>query len=183
MTTVVAVAKGREVWMAADTMTNIYDRPVYTARKIRRVDTDSGNILIGISGDGALADMIERRVEYPVLTDKGLDVWATEIAIAISKQGVAEGLVDDGRLGGNLILGVRGRLWTLVHMQAVAHDDGMAAIGTGEGPAIGALETLLRLGEKPEFAVQQACEIGIARDRYSGGDVTAEHLAGREENE
>ena len=182
MTTVVAVAQGHEVWMAADTMTNIYDRPVYTARKIRRITTDSGDILLGISGDGALADMIEHRVEYPVLTDKHFDAWATEIAIAISKQGVAEGLADDGRLGGNLILGVQGRLWTLVHMQAVAHDDGMAAIGTGEGPAIGALEILLKLGEKPEFAVQQACEIGIARDRYSGGDVTAEHLAGREDN-
>ena len=182
MTTVVAVAQGHDVWMAADTMTNIYDRPVYTARKIRRVSTPSGDLLLGFSGDGALADMVQYRVGYPALTGDRLDLWATSIAIAISTQGVAEGLVDDGRLGGNLILGTQGRLWTLVHMQAVAHDDGMAAVGTGEGPAIGALEALLLLGEKPEFAVQQACEIGIARDRYSGGDVTTEHLASREDN-
>jgi len=178
VTTVVAVAHGRDVWMAADTMTNIYDRPVYTARKIRRVSTPSGDLLLGFSGDGALADMIQYRVGYPALTDKGFDVWATDIAIAISKQGVTEGIVADGRLDGNLILGVGGGLWTLVHMQAVAHDDGMAAIGTGEGPAIGALETLLRLGEKPQFAVQQACAVGISRDRYSGGDVQVEHLEG-----
>lgn len=185
MTTVVACANTHGVWMAADTMTNIYDRPIYGFRKIRRITVPGQrDILIGLSGDGALGDMIAHRVAYPAGLRRAacptgppdLDAWATQVAIAISTQAVTEGLVDDGRLGGNLILGAAGRLWTLVHMQAVAHTDGMAAIGTGEGPAIGALQALLRLGEKPAFAVGQACEIGIDRDRYSGGDVTIEHI-------
>lgn len=79
----------------------------------------------------------------------------------------------------HLLLGWNGNLWTINHATAIAHPDGTAAIGSGEGPAIGAIDALL--AHRPDMAgedvVTTAVAIAIERDRHSGHPVHVETLS------
>lgn len=185
MTTVVAWATGGAVYMAADTCTNVYERPIIGgARKIRRIATGTGEALLGFCGSGGLADEIaaHHRIEAepaPDATEDNVHAWAHAIASAMSDIARDAGLTADGKLDGNVLLGWNGRLWTLTHHMAIPHPDGIAALGSGEGPAIGALDVLAELGMAPAQAVRKAVLVGIHRDRYSEAPVQVEVLAGR----
>lgn len=178
MTTVVAYARDGHTVMAADSMINIYDRPVAGFAKIDRRQTTSGDgcYLLGFAGEGAGPSILRAHstVEcLPDLTDEtDRNAWANTVAQAVTDTYAEHLLLDDGRMGSNLILAVRGHVWTITHQQAIPHPDGYAAIGSGEGPAIGALHALITHGSHPVDAVVQACETGIRFDRYSGGKVT-----------
>lgn len=192
MTTVVALAQDGNVHMAADTTTNVYDRPIFGVRKICRVEILGIRALIGVSGDGAFCHLLPVAInasESALLRDKTVrsagdsDTHiAHTIAEALTELAVARGLVDDGRMNGNFLLGFKGQLWTLVHQQAIAHPDGLAAIGSGEGPAMGCLWALAtregggRLPMTPGLAVTYACRAAIRFDRYSGGVVQVESV-------
>lgn len=177
MTTVAAVASGGSVYMAADTCTNVYDRPIASARKLRTLAAGGERILLGLCGDGALADLAETELhlEDPP-HDGAAHLFAVHVARRLTTLSVDFGLVQDGRMDGSAVLGWRGRLWTLVHQQAIPHPDGIAAVGSGEGPAIGALDALLANGVDPAAAVLRAVEIGCARDRYSEPPIQVETL-------
>ncbi len=178
MTTVVAVAVGGAVFMAADSMTNVYERPVASARKIVRLAAGDGEVLIGFAGDGGLPGALVANLKIDGQPAEGEDpqAWAWSVASATTEIGVEAGLVENGRLDGNLLLGWRGRLWTLVHRQAIPHPDGRGALGSGEGPAIGALDAFMAMGMEPAEAVTRAVQIGCNRDRYSGGPIRLEVL-------
>lgn len=176
MTTVVAYARVGVIAMAADTCINVYERPIIGgAAKIVRFPAGRGEVLLGFAGAGGLPGVLAARLEVPSepADDGDPQVWATSVARAITEVAVAAGLVDDGKLDATLILGWRGRLWSISHMVAVPHSDGVAAIGSGEGPAIGALDAFIVAAWpwSPVEMVAQACAIGIARDRYSAGPV------------
>lgn len=177
MTTVVAYAKGEHTIMAADTMTNVYDRPVPSARKIMRIGTtdQAGQLLLGCAGSGAAPALIEAQCSVESLPDfensRDRNAWATAVASTVTGLYLEHQLVDGGLLDGTLLLASHGYLWTLTHHQAIAHPDGMAAIGSGEGPALGALHALIDSRVAPKKAVEKACEIGIRLDRYSGGPI------------
>lgn len=181
MTTVVALARDGHVYMAADTMTNVYERPIPGgARKILRFSTGRGELLLGITGTGGLAGVCIASLEVPPepMGDADPQPWAHSVAKAITELAVAAGLVEDGKLDATLILGWRDRLWTLTHAMAIPHPDGIAAVGSGEGPAIGALDALLDFAESmpPVEMVARACVFAINRDRYSGGPIHLEVL-------
>lgn len=170
--------------MAADSCTNVYDRPIPDgARKILRLAAGRGQLLLGFAGAGGLPNVCAAQLEVPPPPDPGadLEVWAGAVAKAVTEIGVAAGLVEEGKLDANLLLGWRGRVWTLTHMQAIPHRDGVAAIGSGEGPAIGALDALLAtdqgyLGDGEMVA--RACAIAVERDRFSAGPIVVELLDG-----
>lgn len=189
MTTVAAWATNGAVYMGADTCTNVYERPIIGgARKIRRVSTGTGEALLGFCGSGGLPDVIaaHHRIEAepaPDADDDNVHSWAHAIASAISDVARDAGLVDDGKLSGSVLLGWGGRLWTLTHHMAIPHPDGIAALGSGEGPAIGALDILTELDVAPADAVRQAVLVGIHRDRYSEAPVQVEVLDGREQRQ
>lgn len=178
MTTVVAYARGVHAVMAGDTMTNVYDRPTQGATKVHRFRTTSGDgtYLLGFAGEGAGPAIVRAHhsVEsMPNLADEeDRNGWANAIAQAVTQTYADHLLLSEGRMDANLVLAVRGCVWTLTHQQAIPHLDGYAAIGSGEGPAIGALHALISNGAHPVDAVVQACEAGIRFDRYSGGKVT-----------
>lgn len=164
MTTVAAVSDGEHVWMAADSLVNVYDRPIIGGvRKIRRLPvSESSDALIGFCGDGGLADLLDARVTLPPApADGDLQQWAASVSYAVTDAAVEAGLVEDGRIDGHLLLAYRGRLWTLLHAQAIPHPDGVAALGSGEGLAIGAI---------------RAVEIACLRDRYSGMPMQIEMI-------
>lgn len=165
--------------MAADSQTNVYDRPVFGIRKIARLLVGHCEALLGLAGDGALLALVERAVTDTTKPDAEPDPqrWAAGVAQLVTEISVEAGLAEDGRMDGLLLLGGMGRLWTITHMQAIAHLDGVAALGSGEGPAIGALDALLAYGMKPERAVTKAVQIAIERDQHCGGDLLAERLA------
>lgn len=184
VTTIAAVARDGAVWMAADSATNVYERPIVDgARKVRRLIVgDSEECLIGMCGAGGLADLIGLRLKLTHVPsdDEDLQSWAAAVAWAVTELAQDAGLVDAGRIDGSLALGFRGRLWTLSETHAIPHPDGVNCLGSGEGPAIGALDVLLEQDLDPLEAVTRAVAIGINRDRNSRAPIYVEYLPARE---
>jgi ATP-dependent protease HslVU (ClpYQ) peptidase subunit len=186
VTTIVAAARAGTVYMAADSATNVYERPVLDgARKVVRVRTMWAEMLFGVAGDAGVVQLLEtltfneptHTVPFPTVLEA--NAYATDVARVITRAAIQHNLTTDGgRLGSDVLFGWDGRLWTLAHMCSIPHSDGVAAIGSGEGPAIGALDALLAAGVDTCEAVLRACSIGIERDRYSGGPIQLERLAG-----
>ncbi|MFI7608802.1 hypothetical protein ACIBTV_27330 [Micromonospora sp. NPDC049366] len=181
MTTVVAAAVNGTVYMAADSATNVYERPIIGGiRKLLRMPAgEGGEVLIGVCGSGGLPGCIAASLKIDGVPQPGEDVnaWAHAVACAISEIASQAGLVDDGKMDGGVLLGWDGRLWSIGHSTACAHPDGRAALGSGEGPAMGALDALLDETEwHPESAVRRAATIACRRDRYSEPPVWLEVL-------
>lgn len=181
MTTVIAVRRGDEVVMAADSMTNVYDRPVYSAVKIHRMKTEGGGrVLIGVAGDAAFNSFASIAPTLPAQeADETTQEWATGIAAAITHFAFEHRLTnEDGRLDGTLILASRDGIWTITHAHAIHHPDDIAAIGSGEGPAIGALTTALEFGvfRSLAAAAEHAVEIAIRFDKHTDGSIRVEQL-------
>lgn len=184
MTTVVGLARDGAVWMAADTLTNVYERPIPgAARKILRLPAGGGEILLGITGAGALVGILAAGLKVDGEPNPGQDPqpWAHAVAVAVTELAIDAGITENGKLEGSLLLGWSGQLWTLTHAGAIPHPDGIGALGSGEGPAIGALDALLHLGSAVTGMgwaemVRAAAEIGCRRDRYSGLPVDVEVL-------
>lgn len=179
MTTVAAVAKNGAVYMAADSCTNVYERPIVGgATKILRLTPE---ILLGVSGYAGLIGLyaadLPGALPPPPGEEEDPQPWAHKVATVASQLAVTVGLVENGRLDGSLLLGRAGRVWTLVHATAIPHADGVAAIGSGEGPAIGALDALLARKVNPLAAVREAVQIACSRDRYSEPPIQAETLS------
>ena len=179
MTTVAALARDGHVWMAADSLTTVYDRPVTSMRKIRRYPARTGEALVGISGTGAIAAVLDadlKLAEVPEYED--LDDWGNDVARKASAICTSSGVAEEGQMAGLLLLGYQGRLWSVTHCYAIAHPDGVAAVGSGEGPAIGAIDTLLAVcpDMPPSEVVARAVQAAILRDRHSGEPVQIEHL-------
>ncbi|MEU1761285.1 hypothetical protein [Micromonospora sp. NPDC005652] len=179
MTTVVAYGDGKTVWMAADTATNVYERPIVGgATKILRLDAGDNEVLLGMAGAGGLASVLPS-ASLPMSPEDGESPqgWANAVALTLTQAAVEHGLVEDGKLDGIMLLGWNGLLWTITHAMAIPHPDGCAALGSGEGPAIGALDAFLLRGEDPAVAVRLAAEIACRRDRYSMPPVQVEVLS------
>lgn len=180
MTTVAALAVDGTVWMAADSCTNVYDRPIIGAARKLRAFTVAGTrgerLLLGFAGDGGIPDLLEATwlPADPPSTEHDQHSWVAEHSREITRLAVEAGFVQDGRLDAGILLGWRGRLWSLCHAQAVPIPDGIAAIGSGEGPAMGALDVLRSLDVTPGEAVVRAVTLACARDRYSEPPVYVE---------
>ena len=185
MTTVLACARDGRVVMAADSMCNIYDRPVYSgADKIIRIRTgDEHEVLLGCSGASGIPAALRAHLTIVAVPkeNEDADAWAYGVAEQVTRIASDVKLVDDGNLDGCAILGWGGRVWTIAHGVAVFHTDGVAAIGSGEGPAIGALDAFLRhAGHTLDGLTRQvtdAVRIAIERDKHSGGNIQLELLA------
>lgn len=174
VTTAVAIARDGVVVMAADSLTNLYERPLPgSARKIVTVpvgDT-AANALIAVCGDGALADILRSDLHLDAApTDDHDDEqrWASAVARAITDLARDAGVVDNGHLDGTLMLGYRGRLWIITHAQAIPVLDGLAAIGSGEGVAMGAAHVLLQLGGRLTEVATEAIVIASRYDKRGG---------------
>lgn len=164
--------------MGADRATNVYDRPVLGANKVHKHRAkDGGQLLLGYAGSGALPSVVAADLTIeatPADDDDASQLWADAIARAITEVAASARLLnDEGMLDATLLLGHRDRLWTVTHMQAIRHADGLAAVGSGEGIALGAVHAGLALGETDvSKLVHLAVTIGCVLDRYSdsGGD-------------
>lgn len=181
MTTVVACTQAGSVFMAADSMINVYDRPIVgSVKKIARIAAGDGEALIGMSGAGGLPGTIAAGFKLPDVPgpDDDPHPWAHAVAVAVTQLAMETGLVEDGKLDGSVLLGWRGQLWTIGHAVAVGHPDGRAAIGSGEGPAIGALDVLLNRGVLPAVAVVEAAHVACQRCRFSSPPLQFERLSG-----
>jgi ATP-dependent protease HslVU (ClpYQ) peptidase subunit len=183
VTTVVALADQGGAWMAADTCTNIYDRPIRGwARKVMRLVTEDGcEVLFGVSGNAGMASKVRQAwgAGFPAPPgDPGeQQAWADDIAAALTVPMVEAGMVDDvGQLDGHFLLAFPGAVWTLQHHLAILSPDGRAAVGTGEGVAMGALDALLSVDVAPVRAVTRAAEIAVSRDRWSGLPLQVEAI-------
>jgi ATP-dependent protease HslVU (ClpYQ) peptidase subunit len=168
--------------MAADSMVTVYDRPVLgSARKIRRYQLGDGSeVLVGISGDGAVATVLDADLQLADIDPHpdDLDRWANEVTRKASAICVASGVSEQGHMDAMLIIGYAGRLWSATHCYAIPHPDGIAAVGSGEGPAIGAMDALLACcpDMPPSQVVARAVSVAIERDKHSGGTIWMEML-------
>lgn len=180
MTTIAALADGHTVWMAADTLTNVYERPVFgAARKIRRISlAGEAECLIAASGEGGFADMVTRHLKLDGIPGQDdADDWAASVAEAITDLGVERGFTEQGRLAGSLLLGWGGRLWTVVHAQAIAIPAGIAALGSGEGIAMGAMGHARDTGCSDDaFTVRSAVRIACRYDKHTAEPIHVQGL-------
>lgn len=182
MTTIAALVLDGVVHVAADSCNNVYDRPIIGgAQKIIVKRTDGENVLLAVCGNGGLMAIIREKLDventpadYVDDSDKDdAQTWANKVAFKLTDLAVEAGLTSDGKLDGTVLLGWNGQLWSLTHMQAIPHPDGIAALGSGEGPAIGAIDALQDRGDGKSVVIR-AAEIAIERDRYSRGPVQYE---------
>jgi ATP-dependent protease HslVU (ClpYQ) peptidase subunit len=180
MTTVAAVARDGHVLMAGDSLTRVYDRPIRDGiRKVLRLPVGKAGeeCLFGISGDGALADILSARLTLDAPgPNEDLQPWAAAVIWAITELAGDAGLTDAGQIDGSLLLGFRGRLWTLANNFAIPSTDGVAAIGSGEAVAVGALDVLLEQNCELGQAMTTALRIAVARDLHSDVPVYLELL-------
>lgn len=181
MTTVAALARDGHVVMAADSLINVYERPIPGgARKIRRIKVGDGEILVAASGNSGLMAVAGSLLHVDAEPAEGADPqpWAEAIAVAATQLAMDQSLLDHGTMDGCLLLGWRGRLWTISHATAIPHDDGIAALGSGEGMAIGAIDALLAAcpDMPPQQVVARAVDIAIKRDKHSDLPIWVEHL-------
>lgn len=181
MTTVAALARDGHVWMAADSLINVYDRPIVDgARKIRRLKAGGGEVLIGGAGESGILALVGNLLTIDAEPDDDQDpnLWAETIAVQVTQLAAEHSLLDDGRMGACLLLGWRGRLWTISHATAIPHADGIAALGSGEGVAVGVMDALLDAGLDlpPVEILGRAVTLAIARDKHSGGPIWVEYL-------
>lgn len=190
MTTVLGVARDGHVWMAADSQVSICDRPMPGAvKKVLRLpageDGQDGEVLLGISGDGALAGLARQFLKVaatPVLgadgrfEDRDAQDFADQIAMTMTSIAREHGVVDDDHMDGMLLLGWGGRLWTMLHSQAIPHIDGVGAVGSGSDAALGAVHALLALPWEPLESVVRAVQIAIGLDLSSAAPVHVDVL-------
>lgn len=171
MTTVLALAEGGNVYMAADSTTNAGDEVMPdAARKVIEVPVGGETALLGWCGDGALGKVIGRHLKLSGAdrpTDHDLDAWADRTASAITDIVREAGLVDreTGRIDGAAALGFRGRLWIVTDHQAVPVRRGAVGIGSGGDFACGALDAMPT--GAPLDRLRRAVAVACARDRYS----------------
>ena len=188
MTTVVGYARAGAVAIASDTAMSLGNRPILGSKKLFRLGAGSSEVLLGFCGAGAGGTLLRKGwpdlgLSAPSKTDAAsLQDFAEDVAIAVTKLYVDAGIVEDGRMDGNLLLAFRGGLWTVSHHQAMFHEDGMASIGTGDDLALGALIAMLKLKGYSDTApiedlVRISCESAIEFDSFSGGTVDVEVLA------
>lgn len=172
MTTALAYGLGEHVWIAADSMTNVYDRPVMGAAKIVGVEIGGVPTFFVVAGAGGLMQLLRYKTCFDQPTDD-LDAWAQDVAMIVTKTAVDHGMVQDGEMDATVLLACKGHVWTIAHHYAVAHPDRIGAIGNGEQAAIGAMDALLETSPTldPAIAVYKAVDIAVRRDRFSGGEV------------
>jgi ATP-dependent protease HslVU (ClpYQ) peptidase subunit len=179
LTTVLSVARDGQVWMAADSLVSVCDRPMPGAvKKVLRLPAGDGYFLLGIAGDGALAGLARRFMRVNVVPGAGDDPqeFADDVAQMLTELAREHGILDEGRMDGTLLLGWGGQLWTVVHAQALPHPDGTGAVGSGADAALGAVDALLGVGVQPVEAVVRAVQIAIGRDINSDAPVLVEVL-------
>jgi ATP-dependent protease HslVU (ClpYQ) peptidase subunit len=166
--------------MAGDSRTQVYDRPIFDGtRKVlrHRVGNDQ-ECLLGFSGAGGLSEYVSAHLKLEHTPDTGEDLqrWAAVVVWAVTELAEQAGLTEDRQIDGSLLLGYRGRLWTLANNIAIPHTDGIAAIGSGEAVAVGALDVLLEQNCELGQAMTTAMRIAVARDLHSDVPVYLELL-------
>lgn len=184
MTTVAAIARHGAVRMAADTMINLYDRPITGFPKICRLPIygTGGELLLGFARHGGMGTLLRTRVDVPDEPAPDVDPqpWVDQLTLRITEVACRHGLVcneQDGQMDAELLLGWRGRLWSIVHAAAIAHPEGVAAVGSGEGPAMGAMAALLAHTDLPPAEVlHRALMVACQFDRHTAPPIQVEAL-------
>lgn len=136
-----------------------------------------GSVLLGFCGAGALVDIAAAELNLDAAPAPGDDPhpWAVCMGQAITGLARDHGLLEDGHLNGNVLIGWGGNVWSVYTEGAHLHTDGIAAIGTGAALALGALHAMTTwpriVGECEalEDAVAMAVTIASGLDLYSGG--------------
>lgn len=181
MTTVAAIADGEHVYMAADSRNNVHSRPVIDgARKIARIEAaDGAAALLGFCGAGCLAQVIPGALKLdgmPDDDDQAAQQWAHDVARNVTEIAYDLRIVNErGNLDGTLMLGTHGRLWTLTDYQAIPHRNDVAAVGSGDELAMGAMLALHSTTDHAatvRIAVQIACEL----NDYTDEPIYVEHV-------
>jgi ATP-dependent protease HslVU (ClpYQ) peptidase subunit len=178
LTTILAVADEGWLYMAGDTYTRMYDRScVDGLTKVHRLtftDAPGEHVLMGGAGYSsaglAFASLPELLGPVPA-PDADLRQWAGHVSRRVFRF-LAKELLDDA--DGDVsrcayLIGYREKLFTIVHNGAIAHPDGVAALGSGEGVAIGAYLALKHAdwGTNSRARVEQAMRLACTVDGHS----------------
>lgn len=174
MTVIAAATDGTNVWMAADSGSEVADRVFRRAgSKVLRLQVGDSEALVGVAGRSVLRplfDKVKIGGEPDPASDADCDAWAqaiavawTELAMELQPQPVDQG----GSLDGCAILAFAGRLWYVTENEAERVGESFAACGSGASAALGAFHAVARqTGRSVAVDVQLAAD---AACRYSQG--------------
>lgn len=144
MTVVVAVTDGSRVEIAADSMT--VDGAGYTTTVDKLVVLPDRRIVAGAAGRAAVTGLLAsalRTADDPTVDTA--DDWAQNVAVTVSAAAVEAGLTDDeGGPEFQAIVAWEHRMWLIGDRCALPVRERYAAVGSGAGPALGAMHVLER---------------------------------------
>ena len=188
MTIAVAVRKGREIVVAADTQSNFGSARAapdnHRAHKIMPV----GDALVATSGWGLYAnildDYVARMKRAPALgSEREVFRFFQQFWHALKDQYT---LVNDqchkdddspfGDLDASFLVVNRAGIFFVSSDTSVTPFDKYHAVGSGTDFALGALHALYDEVPDPEMLARRACETAIAFDLNCGGSVDVERL-------
>lgn len=147
MTVLVGLARNGRVTIGADTANTIANSHVYGTRKAGKLRANGAlrdQSLVAVTGNGALLPLAMSldTTDY-VGGDADFGQYVAEKLTAAAFRAEPRLIIqypDKGeQIDGNVMLGYRGRLWTLLTNQAHEHTDGIATLGVGRELALGYL--------------------------------------------
>lgn len=157
MTCIIGLIEGGNVYLGGDAM--IVGRGFGTVtpapkvfRKIGRSGT--GEILVGCAGRSRFCDVVEHGWNVPAIPSGGaVELFVRGKLLA----SLREALRDDPGSPGTMIIGIRGRLFSMESdFSIIESTDPFAACGSGDTVALGALCALNGVG--PEARIRRALE-------------------------
>lgn len=191
MTVLVGLARNGRVTIGADTANTIANSHVFGTRKVAKVYTGHENdyCLVAVSGNGALLPLAtgldigwsrtSNRTQANNDADFGQHVATllTQAAFHAEPRLIIQYADKGEQIDGNVMLGYRGRLWTLLTNQAHEHTDGIATLGVGRELALGYLRGALCFGTGSDIdGVDAAVRFTCQHEPWCGIDAAGPYI-------
>ena len=190
MSIVVAVKKGKEIAVAADTVTSCGSLRVesdnHRAIKIRKV----GSALVGATGwgvyDNILDDFLAAK-KRPALTTKQ-SIFSFFIAFwrelherypFVNDQCDSELRSPFADLDADFLIANPSGIYQVAADMSVTEFQKYYAIGSGSGPALGALYALYDSSRDAETLARKAVEAAVAFNVHCGGEIVVRKIKAR----
>lgn len=189
MTIAVAVRKGREIVVAADTQNNFGSARAtpdnHRPHKIMPV----GEALIATSGWALYANILEDyvgRSRRPPALGTERDVFRffqqfwhalKETYSLVNEQCHKDDDSPFGDLDASFLVVTRGGIFFVSSDTSVTPFEKYHAVGSGTDYALGALHALYDEVQDPEVLARRACEAAIAFNIYCGGEIDVKRMA------
>jgi ATP-dependent protease HslVU (ClpYQ) peptidase subunit len=179
MTCIVGIQAGGKVWLGGDSAVTM-DSSGFRIKQGNPKVFKRGPLVIAICGATRWESILQHRIMVPNKIGADIDAWmATEISGEIRKIAREEDLLVNGAFeGSGALFGVQDRLYYMDgDLGTWPAADGYAAMGSGSGPAAGALRIALKYDnpKTPAAKLKAALETAEVHTSYVYRPFRVEH--------